>query len=500
VSSGISAVDRGDIQGLAAFAYNKLTQARYVLAQVKDPAAARRWCAHANASTAELLPAAPDTAMQLAFTAEGLRALGIAENVLAGFSPEFIEGMAGSDNRSRRLGDIGRNTPHYWLWGKKETAPHIAVLLYAKTALDAWQRTVLGDRWLEAFRTLGCLETSDMGGVEPFGFRDGISQPVLDWPRQREVNGDQLQYTNIVSLGEFILGYPNEYGKYTERPLLRPEEDSENLLPIAEDQPGTKDLGRNGTYLVLRQLEQDVRGFWQFLDQAVKGNGGERDEVAAAMVGRSLSGNPLMPDTSAKIPGIVDQPGQPRNRFTYDSDQQGTRCPVGAHIRRANPRNADFVGNPGLIGRFFRRLDIPQAAFASDLAASTRFHRIVRRGREYGQKLDPQAALQPAPPQEAPRGLQFACINANIMRQFEFVQNAWLMSSKFNGLSDQSDALLGNREPLGDLATSSFTIPREGRLAQRIENVPQFITVRGGAYFFLPGLRALRWITRGSTT
>jgi deferrochelatase/peroxidase EfeB len=498
VTAPLRSVDRGDIQGLAAFAYAKLTEARYVLARIKDPAAARAWCASAPVSTAELLPTVPETAMQLAFTAEGLGSLGVAQRVVAGFSNEFLEGMAGSENRSRRLGDIARNDPKDWLWGGKETTPHVAVLLYAQRSLDAWMRAVQGEKWADAFTTIGCLETSNMGDVEPFGFRDGISQPEIDWHRLRVVDGDQTQYGNVVSLGEFILGYPNEYGKYTDRPLLRPEDDPENYLPAAEDAPGSKDLGCNGTYLVLRQLEQDVRGFWHFLDQVAEGSAEERYQLGASMVGRSLAGDPLMPDTGATIAGVVDRPGQPRNRFIYDRDPVGTRCPMGAHIRRANPRNADLPGNPhGPIAKLSERLSIPRAKFGTDLTASTRFHRVLRRGREYGQKLDPVAALQPGSPDEAPRGLQFACINANIMRQFEFVQNAWLMSSKFNGLTDQSDALLGNREPVGSAAADCFTIPREGRLARRIQRVPQFIRVRGGAYFFLPGLRALRWITRG---
>jgi deferrochelatase/peroxidase EfeB len=500
VNADASSVDHGDIQGLAAFAYAKLTQARYILARVKDPVAARAWCAAALArvSTAEFLTTAPDTAMQLAFTAEGLRSLGVAKSVLAGFSSEFLEGMAGSENRSRRLGDVAKNDPRDWLWGGNEATPHVAVLLYAKESLDAWIRLVLGDRWTEAFTHINCLETSNMGDEEPFGFRDGIAQPEIDWDRRRVVDGDQTQYGNIVSLGEFILGYANEYGKYTDRPLVSPQEDPDNDLLTAENAPDSKDLGRNGTYLVLRQLEQDVRGFWQFLDRVVDGNARERYQLGAAMVGRTRPGDPLMPDTSAAIAGVVDKPGQPRNRFIYDSDPRGTRCPLGAHIRRANPRNNDLPGNPhGPIARLSERLSIPRAKFATDLTSSTRFHRLLRRGREYGEKLDPEAALRPGPANEAPRGLQFACINANIVRQFEFVQNAWLMSSKFNGLTDQSDALLGNREPVGGVAADYFTIPREGRVARKIQRVPQFITVRGGAYFFLPSLRALRWITKG---
>jgi deferrochelatase/peroxidase EfeB len=279
--------------------------------------------------------------------------------------------------------------------------------------------------------------------------------------------------------------------------LLSPKDDPGDDLPAAEDARECKDLGRNGTYLVLRQLEQHVRGFWQFLNGVAGGDAGERNKLGAAMVGRSLAGDPLMPDIDSPIAGVADKSGEPRNRFTYDSDPHGTRCPIGAHIRRANPRNNDLPGNPrGPIAKLSERLSIPRAKFGTDLTSSVRFHRILRRGREYGQKLDPEAALDPGLPEEEPRGLHFACLNANITRQFEFIQNAWVMSSKFNGLTDESDALLGNRAPVGNVATNYFTMPRDGHLARKIQNVPQFIQVRGGAYFFLPGLRALRWMTR----
>jgi deferrochelatase/peroxidase EfeB len=129
--------------------------------------------------------------------------------------------------------------------------------------------------------------------------------------------------------------------------------------------------------------------------------------------------------------------------------------------------------------------------------ASTRFHRILRRGREYGPGLTPEQAVQSPPADDPKRGLQFLCLNANITRQFEFVQNAWLMSTKFDGLSEESDPLLGNRTPVGDgRSTDNFSIPREQGVRRSIAGLPQFITVRGGAYFFLPGIGALRYFSR----
>jgi deferrochelatase/peroxidase EfeB len=135
----------------------------------------------------------------------------------------------------------------------------------------------------------------------------------------------------------------------------------------------------------------------------------------------------------------------------------------------------------------------------ADLIASTRFHRLLRRGREYGDAISPEQALEPAPLNDPPRGLHFACLCANISRQFEFVQNAWLMSTKFNGLTEESDPILGRREAVGDCpATANFSIPAAGKLSRHLTGMPQFVTVRGGAYFFLPSLRVLRYIAEAA--
>jgi deferrochelatase/peroxidase EfeB len=184
-----------------------------------------------------------------------------------------------------------------------------------------------------------------------------------------------------------------------------------------------------------------------------------------------------------------------KNQFTYENDPRGAHCPLGAHIRRANPRNSDFPGRPAsALRKLAILLGFGPKGFHDDLISSVRFHRILRRGREYGSGLSPQQALERAPPSESARGLHFICLNANISRQFEFLQNAWTISTKFSGLTGESDPLLGNREAIpGCPVTGHFTMPGDGNLRRRVSGLPQFVTVRGGAYFFLPSLRALRY-------
>jgi deferrochelatase/peroxidase EfeB len=244
-------------------------------------------------------------------------------------------------------------------------------------------------------------------------------------------------------------------------------------------------------------LRQDVRGFWQFLDKQTNSDPVERRKLAEAMVGRTMDGRPLVPMSSRPIPGIGTDPEDAKlNLFTFESDAAGIRCPFGAHVRRTNPRNGDFpYGTSGLFSRLIHILGFGRKSIRDDMIASTRFHRILRRGREYGIGLPPEEALRGPDPEGDERGLHFICLNANIGRQFEFVQNAWIMGTKFDGLTEESDPLMGNREPVpGCRLTDTFSIPRENGLTRRIAGLPQFVTVRGGAYFFLPGIRALRYL------
>src|SRR6202158_5399821 len=211
------------------------------------------------------------------------------------------------------------------------------------------------------------------------------------------------------------------------------------------------------------------------------------------------------------------------NGFLYDTDPDGLSCPIGAHIRRANPRTGDVpAGQEGpidnllvMLGLTTRRLTKPPAStlpweqnttvwpffrHEDDAIASARFHRILRRGREYGTRITPAAALDPSTPDPG-AGLHFLCLHANIARQFECVQGAWIANPKSATLTGQQDPLLGNREPspvppvsATPQRTDSCTRQGAEPTCRRAVGLPQFVTVKGGAYFFLPGLAALRWI------
>jgi deferrochelatase/peroxidase EfeB len=484
------AFEYDDVQGLACFGYGKLTEACYYLLRIADLNAAREWLSAAPVDDATTKVPPPETALQLAFTAAGLRALRVPEDVLGGFSAEFVSGVAGHESRSRRLGDVDANAPANWAWGVGDAEPHVLIALFAQESkLDAFASTLRTGLWSQAFVEISCLDTSNLDNHEPFGFRDGISQPDIDWGRKRELRGNKPSYGDTIAVGELLLGYPNEYDRYTERPLVEPG-GAADLLAAAEDDPSKRDVARNGTYLVLRDLRQDVRGFWSFA---------QTEELASAFVGRTTEGEPLVPAAPGPIEGITKRnPSDPENNFTYEGDRDGTRCPYGAHIRRTNPRNGDFPAVPsGPVETVAQMLGFRKSAFHDDLISSVRFHRILRRGREYGEELPPEKARLPGPDGEKPRGLRFVCLNANIGRQFEFLQNAWIASDSFNAMTGESDPLLGNRGPApGGRATDTFVLNRERSARRRVTGLPRFVTVTGGAYFLLPGLRSLRYLLR----
>lgn len=491
-----SSVEFDDMQAVLRFGFKHLTQAAFHLLRVKDRDAARAWLATAPITNAVASKPLPPTVLQVGMTSEGLRALGVSPAIIGEFSNEFINGMSSDAGKSKRLGDVAASAPANWTWGTGERMPHVIVMLYAPPeGLDKLERTISA-QLQNGFDTTRVLRTATLGQKEPFGFEDGISQPKIDWERTRPVRDqEQFEYTNLSCLGEFVLGYPNEYGLYTERPRLAHTHGAAAALPRCEDAPDMADLGRNGTYLVLRQLEQDVVGLWRYLDRQASGDATRRDRIAAAMVGRTRDGTPLI----GKPVGKGGNDPADLNSFTYDDDPHGVQCPRGAHVRRSNPRNADLPrGHSGLISRLSRTLGFDEVARRNDLVASTRFHRLLRRGRAYGDGITPEQALNGATP-ETERGLHFASVCANIGRQFEFVQSAWIAGTKFDGLIGESDPMVGPREPgLDGCPTNVFSMPQPDGPDERLNDLPTFVTVKGGAYFFLPGLRAMKYLATAS--
>lgn len=486
-----------DMQALLRFGNGGLSETAFLLLQICDAAAARQWLDSAPIGDAVAKSPHPDRSLQIAFSAQGLAAIGLSAEIIECFSDEFIVGISGDESRSRRLGDVGTNAPEHWEWGgESHRLPHVMLLLYARQSRsDAWREQIADALFKQAFDVLAELPTDTLEPTEPFGFVDGISQPNIDWSQQQ--GGDSHgrdEYSNWLAPGDVVLGYANEYSLYNERPLIDPRKDANSAgLPDAEDEPEKKDFGRNGCYLVIRQLQQDVPGFWQFIDRAVDSDAEKRAQLAASMVGRQRDGTPLMPPPTESVPGIPAT--ATLNQFTYTQDPEGTKCPVGAHIRRTNPRTADYPpGVTGLFSRLVRALGFGLRGPDADLIASSRFHRLLRRGRNYGPQLAPEEAVRPDTPAAA-RGLQFICLVGNISRQFEFIQNAWIISSKFGGLQDERDPLLGTGTALLNQApTDRFRQPDEAGPTRTTCALPQFITVKGGGYFFMPGLRALKYL------
>ncbi|HET6339403.1 MAG TPA: Dyp-type peroxidase [Polyangiales bacterium] len=435
------------VQGLIVRGYGHMPEARYLMLRVRGlhTDAMRRWIGElpltsAEAGSRSMLPSEP--LINVAFSYDGLRALGVNEELCQRFSTAFVRG-AHDDYRARVNGDVGDNAPEKWEWGSSRHPVHLVLLIFAKTktSADEYAARYAGearDHGLELVKTLEGTTLPDR--KEHFGFRDGIGQPRV------QGFGGTDQEDDAVAAGEFLLGRRDGYGNRADAP----------------DSPNGFCFGHNGSYLVFRQLEQDVGAFWRHC-ASVGGSAQDALRVAAKLIGRWPSGASLVrhPD---KDPG--ERRFEDEDDFTYlandeDNDRYGARCPFGAHIRRANPRDWNL------------------GETREESLKIANLHRIVRRGRPYGAPLDEMLlasslvdkASAESAEAPAPRGLQFLCFNANIERQFEFIQQHWCNNPHFAGSDDGPDPVLGTK--------------------------PRFVRVVGGTYFFMPSISAVKLLGDG---
>ena len=495
-------------QGLVATHFAHLPAAEALMLRLPSGAGGA-WLA----ALQSLLPIADATgskadaqAAAIAFTASGLAAMGLPPAVLASFSQPFCEGMHQAD-RQRRLGDVptgdatlgtvipggarwSANLPDAQLSASQQppTTPitvHAVLLVYAsndatlaaclapvQALLRAWHIDISHRRNLSL--------RVDAQGVqrEHFGFVDGVSQPVPTGDATLPASGPQAEaqrHWHGVPLGEILLGHPNLHGELAPGPIVASGSPGSTHLASSGAPEGFCNLGLHGSYLVVRELRQDVAAFWRSLDAAAPALGqaapgqAPRDArwLAERIVGRTLDGDLLAPD--GVLPRQGDEPAN--NQGLAQADPHGLGCPLGAHTRRANPRDS-LPSRDGAT---------PDLSFTPDLLKSANAHRILRRGRKYGPDI---ADLRQDDGQD--RGLLFMGLNSDLVRHFEFVQQNWLLNPSFATLFNETDPLLG---PAG-----RFTVPAcPLRLRPTVQTYVQLV---GGEYFFLPSLPALDYLAQ----
>jgi len=407
----------------------------------------------------------------IGFTSLGLAALGLHEKNLQSFIREFREGMV-TPHRQRLLGDHESSDPQKWNWGGPANAPiHLIWMMFASDEEQLHvQDSILRQEFSENGLNISLVLRADTfpDRREHFGFREGISQPIIIGSGIEGLERDKIK------AGEFVLGYENEYDVHPDTPLLKEAQGKMEMLPSDPDGSDQKDLGRNGTYFVLRQLKEDVEGFWNFLNEKTKNadgslNPAESTKLAAKMMGRWPGGAPLVKFPDAD-PGISTDD----NDFVYiETDKFGLRCPFGAHARRTNPRDNFEESKP------------------AESLKLTRKHRIMRRTRSYGEKFT-ASPTNHTPPGEV--GVLFGCFNADINRQFEFIQYTWAAYPKFKQLYADPDPFIGVKENPAEGVVQQFTIPTETH-NKYVEGLKSFVTVKGGAYFFFPSITAIEYLS-----
>ena len=370
------------------------------------------------------------------FTWNGLRALGLTEESLATFPDEFRQGMAARADILGLTGATGRiNGLEEWQVRACTPLPYCLLAMWPSASDAALEHA----SYLKQCEGVELLSALDLEAIPPFdyahehfGYRDRLSQPVIEGTGVEPTPGSGP----ALKPGEFFLGYPDEEGP-------------------AAGMPQPETLSRNGSYVAYLRMQEHVGAFRDFL--RAHGETPEQQElVAAKLMGRWRSGAPLVLTPDKDDPKLGADP-QRNNDFNYGKmDPHGYGCPMGAHIRRMNPR---------------------------DTAVNMNRRKMIRRGGTYGPPLP-----EGAPEDGMERGIAAFVGCASLVRQFEFAMNVWANDPNFHELGNERDPIFGTQD-----GTFDMTIPKRP-IRKKIKGLPAFTTIRGGAYFFLPGIRALRYL------
>jgi Dyp-type peroxidase family len=463
-----SAIETWDIQGNILNGYNA-DFACYLFLAAETTEAARTLLqqVHRQVTTANpwSLGQRPLATLNVAVTASGLARLGLPDRMLARFPEAFQQPVADRVRCHPELGDVGANSPEHWQEGLGTGEAHLLISVHAVSEAERERAVEKLGQLIEsdaALRVVHCQEAHALEGRrEHFGFADGFAQPAiagvprLSRRRRRQVRGGGVPLPGTdwrpVQLGEFVLGYEDEDGQM-----------------VSEPDP---DLVRNGTFMVYRKLRQDVAGFRALLEEAEQRYDLSPELLAAKIVGRWRDGTPLVTEPNHD-PGNDPERTADRevsNDFRYlPHDREGYACPVGAHVRRANPRDA--LGQGRLSAR----------------------HRIIRRGMPYGTELPLHAVDD-----DADRGLIFIAYNADLARQFETIQAEWCNDGDAFGLGGDRDFLIGAGRSGGNEARSKLTVPVRGGPPILVETLPGLVRTSGMEYLFVPGIEALHHLAEG---
>src|SRR5262244_2338263 len=439
ISTRSSALETSDIQATVLRPRPKPYRGEYVVLRIGNAEQGRemlrRILPHVAPADEWWVPSLPGW-LGIAFTFEGLKALGVPQASLDSFPIEFRQGMAA---RAAILNDFGANAPANWEYPFGTPDAHVALAVYAKSDQDLQRVLELARKSHHDLQQISVVYRMQFGelpeGRNPFGFKDGLHNP--------HVEGSGLAGAGqeaSIKPGEFVMGYPDENGQIADVPI-----------PL--------ELRHNGTFVAIRKFHMDVAAFRRYL-RAEASSPEDEELIAAKMVGRWRSGAPLVLAPDHDDPALGADSIR-NNDFGYTDDMKGLKCPFSAHIRRVNPRDA----------------------LKNDIVA-VNLHHFLRRGTNYGPPL-PDGVLKD---DGAERGGVFLLIGAHQQRQFEFVQSQWVTDGNFISHGTEQDPIIGNGE--GD---GVFTIPKRP-VRRRLQGLPAFVTVRGGEYCFMPGLRALRWL------